>query len=102
LPEQLLTRATWTLHSEVGHRSTNSKTSSTASRLCHSLHLPITTTERLVTCTTEFLDSGATCNTPLVYKRTFSIVLNTNTSHYIHKTFRKLLFHLQMNTYSSR
>ena len=30
--------------------------------------------------------------TPLVNKRTFSIVLKKHTSHHIHKTFRKLLF----------
>jgi len=43
-------------------------------------------------CTLEFLDNGATCNTSLVNKGTFSTVLKIHTLHFIHSTFRKLLF----------
>ena len=50
LPEQLITtRAIRTLQSKDGQSSTNSKISCTASHLRHPLHLPITTTKRLLT-----------------------------------------------------
>jgi hypothetical protein len=76
LPEQLIkTRAIQTLRSKDGHCSTNSKTSCTASHLCHPLYPSITTTKRTASCATEFLDIGSTCNTSLVRKRTSSIVL---------------------------
>jgi len=39
----------------------------------------------------EFLDNGGRCNTSLVSKMTFFVVLNTCTPHYIHTTFRELL-----------
>jgi hypothetical protein len=78
LPEQLITRRA-TRTNKDRHCCTNSKTSCTASHLGHPLHLPITTTKRLVTCTTEFLDNIATCNTSPVRKRTSSIVSKTHT-----------------------
>jgi len=38
------------------------------------------------------LENRATCNTSVVSKRTFYIILNTHTTQYIHTTFLKLAF----------
>jgi hypothetical protein len=54
-------------------------------------HAQISILWNIRNCTMEFPDNGATGNTSLVSKMTFSIILKTRTPHYIHTAFRELL-----------